>query len=423
MTAQPILELSHAGKSYRSYSSIWPRAAGWITGRPTGFTDHWVLRDVTFSMPQGEAIGIVGRNGAGKSTLLKLVAGTSIPTSGSVAARGRVSAILELGMGFNPEFSGRDNAEHACGLLGYDAASIREILPTIREFADIGGYFHQPMRTYSSGMMMRVAFAVATAARPDLLIVDEALSVGDAAFQRKSLRRIEEFLSEGTSLLFVSHSADMVRAICGRAVWLDHGSVVEDGPAKDVTEAYERSLFSTMIPSKEPTGGTGSYFDDALVTTSMEQQYGNGDARIDEVRFVDQAGRPVNTVRGGESFALEFVVAFRAPCRDVHFGMMLKTVEGITVYGTNTDRSELANDFDAGQRIKVTFEMRNHLCHGLYFLNCAASVPGPSGRDYLHRRVDVAILNVLSRRTDDSVAGLADLEAKLSVQALELINQ
>jgi lipopolysaccharide transport system ATP-binding protein len=422
MTPQPILELVDAGKSYRSYASIWPRAAGWITGRPRGFRDHWVLRDVTFAMARGEAIGVVGRNGAGKSTLLKLVAGTSIPTTGSVVVRGRVSAILELGMGFNPELSGRDNAEHACGLLGHDAAFIRDVLPKIEEFADIGEYFNQPVRTYSSGMTMRVAFAVATAARPDLLIVDEALSVGDAAFQRKSMRRIEEFLSEGTSLLFVSHGAESVRALCSRALWLDRGALVQDGPAKDVTEAYERSLFSTVVPRKEPTAGAASYFDEALATTSMEQQYGNGGARIVSVRFVDQSGRTVNTVRGGESFTLEFEVEFGVACRDVHFGMMLKTVEGISVYGTNSDRLDLANDFEAGQRVKVTFALRNHLCPGLYFLNCAASAPGTAGRDYLHRRVDVAILNVLGRRTEEVVAGLADLDARLSVQVLELVH-
>src|SRR5690348_13125470 len=179
-----VLEIVGAGKSYRDYSSTWWRAAGWLTGKPSHFFDNWVLRDISLAVRRGEALGVVGRNGAGKSTLLKLVAGTLTATEGSVVTRGRVSAILELGMGFNPEFSARDNARHACGLQGYSRAAIDQMLPWIESFADVGAYFDQPVRTFSSGMTMRVAFAVATARRPDILIVDEALSVGDAAFQR-----------------------------------------------------------------------------------------------------------------------------------------------------------------------------------------------------------------------------------------------
>lgn len=423
MNGEPVLELAAVGKSYRDYSSTWWRMAGWVTGSPSHFTDHWVLRDVSLSMRRGEAVGLVGRNGAGKSTLLKLVAGTLAATEGTVVTRGRVNAILELGMGFNPEFTGRANAIHACGLLGHPSARIDELVPWIEAFADIGGYFDQPLRTYSSGMAMRVAFAVATAARPDILIVDEVLSVGDAAFQRKSLRRIEEFLGQGSSLLFVTHATESIKALCERALWLDHGRLVEDGSAKAVAEAYERSLFSTLVPQcKEEEVDAASYLDESLASGSIEQQYGNGNARIGNVRFADQDGRAVNTVRTGDSFSVEFVVEFKAPCRDTHFGILLKTVEGVAVYGTNTDRSRLRSDFDAGERVLVAFALRNHLSPGLYYLNCGASVAGETGRDYLHRRVDVAVLKVIPRRDGDVIAGLVDLDAKPILRALELVH-
>jgi lipopolysaccharide transport system ATP-binding protein len=424
MTPPPILELAGVGKSYRSYPSLWWRAAGWLTGRSFRFTDHWVLRDVSFTLRAGEAVGIVGRNGAGKSTLLKAIAGTLVPTQGQLAVRGSVSAILELGMGFNPEFTGRENVVYSCGLLGYDPAVIAELMPWIEAFADVGHYFDQPMRTYSSGMTVRVAFAVATAVRPDILIVDEALSVGDAAFQRKSFSRIESFLAEGTSLLFVSHAMESVRALCEHAIWIEHGALAMDGSAKLVTEAYERSLFVAPTSARSAVRSPRGYFDDSLLTTPVEQQYGDGGATIVDVRFVDKAGRPINSLEVGESFLVEFTVEFAQACEDAQFGMLLKTVEGVTVYGTNTDRMGLRNRFAPGERVQVSFTLRNNLCPGLYFLNCGASAPAVDGRRYLHRRVDVAALKVLARDgEEETVTGLAYLEAKARLQPLELVNE
>ncbi len=419
MSGETILELAGVGKSYRSYSSTWWRASGWITGHPSHYTERWVLRDVSFGVRRGEAVGIVGRNGAGKSTLLRIVASTLTPTEGSMFAHGRISAILELGMGFNPEFTGRDNVVYSCGLLGYEPDRITELVPWIEAFADIGEYFEQPMRTYSSGMTMRVAFAIATAARPELLIVDEALSVGDAAFQRKSIRRIESFLAEGTSLLLVSHGMETVKALCDRAIWIERGRVSMDASSKVVTEAYERSLFSDKLTSGVVEDDPGGHFDQSLLNTAMEQQYGDGSARITDVQFVDRAGRRVNAIGVGESFTLEYVVEFLEPCRDAQFGMLLKTLEGVVVYGTNTDRAGLRNSYSAGERVKVSFSLRNNLCPGLYFLNCGASGPAQTGRDYMHRRVDVMALKVLPREVDESAAGLAYLEGKPRLQALE----
>jgi lipopolysaccharide transport system ATP-binding protein len=409
---EPILQLEGIGKSYRSYASAWWRVAGWVTGRPSHFRDHWVLQDVTFSMGRGEAVGIVGRNGAGKSTLLKMIAGTLQPTVGSLAVRGRVSAILELGMGFNPEFTGRDNARYACGLLGFDRDTIERLVPDIESFADIGAYFDQPVRTYSSGMTMRVAFAVATASRPDLLIVDEALSVGDAAFQRKSFRRIEDFLAQGTSLLFVSHGTESVKRICDRAIWLNAGHVAQDGSSKAVVEAYERSMLGAPAVEAEPM--PSAFLDDSL-SVDVEEQYGSGDARIFDFAILDDAGRRINTVPQGEGLTVAYKVRFAIECTDVRFGMMVKSLDGICVYATNSAGTGSIERFAAGDVASVQFTLSNRLMPGIYFLNCGVTHRTAEEHPFLHRRVDVAALRVLPAGGRAEAAGLADLQCRVNV--------
>lgn len=218
-----LLSVNNLGKAYRSYYSEWQRFARWfgIAIRPR--EEHWVLRHVSFDIRPGEAIGIMGQNGAGKSTLLKMIAGTLQPSEGSVHVNGRVAAILELGMGFNPELTGRQNVLHSAGLMGYSHAQILQVMSDIEAFAEIGEYFDQQVRTYSSGMQVRVAFAVATAFRPQILIVDEALSVGDSYFQHKSFDRIRQFQQQGTTLLLVSHDPTSILTLCDRTLLLENG--------------------------------------------------------------------------------------------------------------------------------------------------------------------------------------------------------
>src|SRR5205085_1659835 len=207
----------------------WSRLAEWmIPGRPRHKL-KWVLRDVSFSVKPGEAVGLIGINGAGKSTLLKLITGTTQPTTGGVHMEGRVAALLELGMGFHPDFTGRQNVFMAGQLLGMTVDEIARLMPEIEAFAEIGDYMDQPVRVYSSGMQMRVAFSVATARRPDILIVDEALSVGDAYFQHKSFARIRSFREMGTTLLFVSHDKSAIQALCDEAILLHGGRIAIQG--------------------------------------------------------------------------------------------------------------------------------------------------------------------------------------------------
>ncbi len=221
------------------------RVASWFSAVPPQ-EETWILRDINFDVAQGEAVGIVGQNGAGKSTLLKMITGTLRPSEGYIRTHGRVAAILELGMGFNGELTGRQNVLHSAGLMGFTHAQISAAMDDIEAFAEVGEYFDKPMRVYSSGMQMRVAFSVATAFRPDILIVDEALSVGDAYFQHKSFDRIREFQRQGTSLLIVSHDKAAIQSLCDRAILLEQGRVLQDGQPQDIMDYY-----NAIIAQKE----------------------------------------------------------------------------------------------------------------------------------------------------------------------------
>jgi len=254
------ITVTSLGKAYKLYPNRWARFAEWAI--PFSKARHalkWVLSDLNFTINSGEAVGIVGINGAGKSTLLKLITGTSQPTTGSVHTNGRVAALLELGMGFHPDFTGRQNVFMACQLMGLHVDQINELMPAIESFAEIGDYIDQQVRVYSSGMQMRLAFSVATALRPDILIVDEALSVGDAFFQTKCYQRIIQFKEKGTTLLLVSHSVGDIVKHCERAILIKSGRIGQDGTSRLVTNLYLDELFgkpSGADPYEPPSAET-----------------------------------------------------------------------------------------------------------------------------------------------------------------------
>mgnify|MGYP000465791091 FL=1 len=244
--SEKVLHVDDVSKRYASYSSETMRFLSWF-GFPTKpASEFWALRNLSFDMNRGECLALIGQNGAGKSTLLKIITGTVRPSSGNVHLAGRVSAILELGIGFNPDLTGRENVYHSGGLLGMTHQQLEELMPSIEDFAEIGEHFDHPLRTYSSGMQGRLAFSLATAVRPDILIVDEVLSVGDSYFQHKSFQRILKFREEGTSILFVTHSLGAVREICDRVILLDKGEKIRDGRPDEVIDFY-----NAMIADKE----------------------------------------------------------------------------------------------------------------------------------------------------------------------------
>ncbi|KTS79888.1 sugar ABC transporter ATP-binding protein [Pseudomonas oryzihabitans] len=322
-----LLKAVNIGKSYKTYRSEWHRIAGWFGRRVSPKEEKWVLRNINFELQAGEAVGIVGQNGAGKSTLLKIITGTLAPTEGQLQCRGRISAILELGMGFNGELTGRQNAVHTAGLMGFSQAQIATIIDEIAEFAEIGDYFDKPVRMYSSGMQMRVAFAVATAYRPEILIVDEALSVGDAYFQHKSFNRIKEFQQQGTTLLIVSHDRSSIQALCDRALLLDGGSIVREGNPEEILDYYN-ALIADKENSKIETR--------TLPSGQVQTISGTGEVKISDITLNNEKGEAVEIVSVGQRVSLKIKCRAYQDIPELVCGYMIKDRLGQTIYGTNT---------------------------------------------------------------------------------------
>ena len=322
-----LLQVTNLGKSYRSYASEWHRVARWFGAWFKPKQEQWILRHIDFSIRAGESIALVGQNGAGKSTLLKMITGTLQPTEGNVVVHGRIAAILELGMGFSSELTGRQNVVHAAGLMGFSEAEIQKTMPHVEAFAEIGTYFDAPMRTYSSGMQMRVAFALATASRPELLIIDEALSVGDAYFQHKSFNRIREFQAEGTTLLIVSHDRNAIQGLCSRALLLQQGGVVKDGSPEAVFDYY-----NALIAEKESNTIQVKQLDNGKLQTSS----GTGEARVQSIAMYNSRGESVDTIGVGDAVELRVRVKILEPIDWLVLGYGIKDRLGQDMYGTNT---------------------------------------------------------------------------------------
>jgi len=328
------ITVSNLGKAYKQYPNRWSRLLEWMTpGNAKRHKPNWVLQDINFTVNAGEAVGIIGINGAGKSTLLKLITGTTQPTTGSVHMTGRVAAMLELGMGFHPDFTGRQNAFMAAQLLGISGEEIARLMPEIEAFADIGDYIDQPTRVYSSGMQMRLAFSVATAQRPDVLIVDEAMSVGDAYFQHKSFDRIRDFRKQGTTLMIVSHDKASIQAICDRAILLDRGCVAKQGSPEEVMDCYNALLAereSAQIAQIKTEAG------------KMQTISGTGEARLEEILLLNKLDEPVEVVNVGEFVTLRITVRANADIPRLVLGYMIKDRLGQPIFGTNTHHTNQA---------------------------------------------------------------------------------
>lgn len=314
-------------KAYRLYETPADRLRELLLRR-SRHRDFHALSNVSFELPRGGALGLIGENGAGKSTLLKIVAGTTQPTSGRVERHGAVASILELGMGFHPEFTGRENARMNGALLGLTGPEIRRRLPEIQEFAELGDFFDRPVRTYSSGMVLRLAFSVATHADADVLIVDEALAVGDGYFQKKSIDRITEFQKRGGTLLFCSHALYYVALLCDRAIWLKHGVVAEAGPAVSVVRAYEAFLQEKERRSAEPGSAV------AATTTN-----GRRPAWLTEVLVHDGSGYARAEFGAGEKIAVDLAFETEDPSLAFHVRVGADREDGVQAFAMDT-RSE-----------------------------------------------------------------------------------
>lgn len=358
------ITVSNLGKAYKQYPTRWSRLAEWMDPRKRPRHQlHWVLQGINFTVQPGEAVGIIGINGAGKSTLLKLITGTTQPTTGSVHMTGRVAAMLELGMGFHPDFTGRQNAFMAGQLLGISSEEMARLMPEIEAFAEIGEYIDQPVRVYSSGMQMRLAFSVATAIRPDILIVDEALSVGDAYFQHKSFDRIREFRKQGTTLLIVSHDKQAIISICDRAILLSAGQLAMQGEPEAVMDYYNALLADHQNQTVEQRIAQNG----RLQTLS-----GTGEATVSSISLVDVNDKSLEVVDVGQPVRLRVEVTAKANLQRLVLGYGIKDRLGQVVYGTNTHlKKQPLLDVKVGDRYLFEIAFPANLGPGTYSIQTA----------------------------------------------------
>ncbi len=359
------ISVSNLGKAYKQYPTRWSRLLEWLTpGHRPRHKLKWVLKDINFHVEPGEAVGIIGINGAGKSTLLKMITGTTQPTTGEVQMQGRVAALLELGMGFHPDFTGRQNAFMAGQLLGYSVDEIACLMPEIEAFAEIGDYIEQPVRVYSSGMQVRLAFSVATAIRPDILIVDEALSVGDAYFQHKSMARIREFQEKGTTLLFVSHDKGAVQAVCNRAILLESGHIALQGTPETVFDYYNAKLADEVGVSIKQVSLEGG---------GIQTASGDGRAFVSSIAVLDSlTHEPIEVLNVGQQVLMEFIVEVRDHLDSLVLGYGLKDKFGQVMYGVNTlYTKQVLRGLSPGDKYKFTIKFQATLGEGDYSLQVA----------------------------------------------------
>lgn len=408
------ITVNNLGKAYKAYTTRFARLKEWLIpfSKPR-YTLKWVLQNISFTVNPGDAVGIIGANGAGKSTLLKILTGTTQPTTGSVQVTGRIAALLELGMGFHPEFTGRQNAFMAGQLLGYSTEEIASLMPEIEAFAGIGDYIDQPIRVYSSGMQVRLAFSVATATRPDILIVDEALAVGDAAFQRKCFRRIEEFMGQGTTLLLVSHDIEGVKKICGKALYIAEGHLKMYGEAKDICDHYEKVLFGGKTLNSCPP----SDIMDASLLSDCEVAYGDGRAFIESIWLGNATGHTANVFASKATIFVHYRIKVEQSLDNPVLALMIKTREGVAVFGT--DSLHLGNStghFEPNRTFEVRFKLENNLAPGIYYLNCGLRDRDSEETLFIHRRVDALVFRVVASKNTTAVTGLVELSATLTIQ-------
>lgn len=343
------VEFSGVSKSYSIYSSPGDRLKELATFNQRQFhTDFWALRDVSFEVKRGETFCVIGENGCGKSTLLQICAGILQPTSGTATVEGRVAALLELGSGFNPEFSGRDNVYLNGAILGLSAREMDRRFPEIESFAEIGGFIHQPVKTYSSGMSVRLAFAVAIHLDPEILLVDEALSVGDVYFRQRCMRKVHELRSRGITILFVSHSTGDVKAIGDRALWLDHGRPVALGKTDVVVSKYLAAMAEKDISYREhhaeivDKGDCGAPVELVEEIPNIDHRFGDGRAEILGIAVYSEAGRKLGSLSPRTTIVVRISVRAKKNLDRPIVGFMFRNNLGVDFAGTNTAREGYA---------------------------------------------------------------------------------
>lgn len=448
MRSSEALSVSHVSKRYDIYArpadrlkqAVIPRLKHIIPQKfrraTPYYREFWALKNVSFSLHRGEALGLLGRNGAGKSTLLQIIAGTSTPTEGCVELTGRVAALLELGSGFSPEFTGRENVRLNASLLGLRPQEIDDKFEDICRFADIGDFINQPVKTYSSGMMLRLAFAVQTAVEPEVLIVDEALAVGDARFQKKCFSRLDQLRASGTTILLVTHDSGTIVQSCDRALILEKGEVFAIGEPRHITREYHKLLFGSPETANEKfkpvsrdsdLGSTGTSNADSTlapgedlrpsaVRASGEVRYGTGEVQILHVAIRDASGGETSIVETHTMCEAYFSGAFReAISGDLAYGFIISNAKGIEVYGTKSPFfSDWLKAGEPGSRFECRLQFCVRLVPGRYFLSAAlARQEGRDDGQFLDFRFDALEFEVVGQSRAFTTS-IVDLDARVS---------
>ena len=442
MAEDIAISVNDVSKMYKLYDNPMDRLKESLgLSRKKKYKEHYALNHVSFQVHKGETVGIIGTNGSGKSTILKIITGVLSPTGGEVSVNGRISALLELGAGFNGEYSGLENVYLNGSMIGFSREEIDAKLQSILDFADIGEFIHQPVKTYSSGMFVRLAFAVAINIDPEILIVDEALSVGDVFFQAKCYRKFEEFKEMGKTILFVSHDLSSIGKYCDRVVLLNKGEKLAEGGAKEMVNLYRRVLVNQYddadleegaenaeagqdgqltdgtagenVSKKEHAGG-GRAMKDSLNLNPKVLEYGSKLGEIVDFAIRDDTGMITNVIEKGKEFSVQIKVRFQADVNDPIFAFTLKDLKGTEITGTNTMYEHTpVKPQKAGDVREITFKQIMPLEAGEYMLCLGCTGYKDGDFTVFHRLYDVCNLTVI---TDKKAVGYFDMFSKVSVK-------
>jgi len=414
-----LLSVQNVGKAFRTYKSEWHRFANWFGLKIKPAEEHWVLRHINFEIHAGEAIGIIGQNGAGKSTLLKMITGTLQPSEGTIQINGRIAAILELGMGFNPELTGRQNVFHAAGLMGFSSEEIQQAMSDIEAFAEIGEYFDEPVRVYSTGMQVRVAFSVATGFPADILIVDEAMAVGDAYFQQKCFQRIQDFKGKGGTLLFVSHDPGMIKSLCTRALLLDDVRLIKDGTPRDVMDLYQGLVakHNDLSDKKLTIVQNENLQNIEHKSTTMTS---NGDVELLEVKLLNFKREEIVYIESETELTVQYKVRLQKDFKRPAFGLIIRDKFGQSIFETSTYAMGVEDKaITKGNMVTVNFTFYFNLRAGQYSFSVGVANKGVGRSEFEEYSLlmhDVVQVQVIEASEAIVYGGIINMNPKVSIK-------
>lgn len=413
------IQIEHLNKVYKLYNRNRDRLKEALgLGKHVNYKEHFALRDVSLTVQTGETVGIIGTNGSGKSTILKIITGVLSPTSGIVNINGRISALLELGAGFNMEFTGIENIYLNGTMIGFSEEEIDEKLQDILDFADIGEFVNQKVKTYSSGMFVRLAFAVAINIDPEILIVDEALSVGDVFFQNKCYRKFEEFKKQGKTILFVSHDLSSISKYCDRVILLEKGEKISEGEPKEIIDMYKKVLVGQLNQSADTNksvaySGAGRWKDQMSLNPNLDE-YGSGLAEFEDYCAIDADGMITNSIIKGEECTIKLRVRFFEKIQDPIFAVSFKNMQGTEITGTNTMFEKVNTGTpEPGDVMEASFTQNIDLQGGEYLISLGCVGYREGDFTVYHRLYDVFNLTVISSKNS---TGYYDMNSEVTVE-------